>query len=81
MPKVLKAKMFGMNIWNFGDGQLFVNFQLFVYFSQMSHLGASKAETAQSKDVQNENLEFEMISCLFTFSCLFTISNKPLRDF
>ena len=75
MPKVLKAKMFGMNIWNFGDGQLFV------YSSQMSQWGASKAETAQSKDVQNENLEFEMISCLFTFSCLFTISNKPLRDF
>ena len=31
MPKVLEAKMFGMNIWNFGDGQLFVYFQLFVY--------------------------------------------------
>ena len=34
-----------------GVGQLFVYSQLFVYFSQISHLWASNAETAQSKDV------------------------------
>ena len=49
-----------------GVRQLFVYYQLFVYFSQISHLWASNAKTAQSKDVKNENL------CLFTLSCLFT---------
>ena len=34
-----------------GVGQLFVYSQLFVYFSQISYLPASNAETAQSKDV------------------------------
>ena len=56
MPNFLKAKMFRMKIWNYGDGQLFVYSQLFVYFSQISHLEASDTETPQSKDVWNENV-------------------------
>ena len=40
MPQVLKAKMFRMKIWNFWDGQLFVYFQLYVYFSTFSFLSA-----------------------------------------
>ena len=39
-----------------GVGQLFVYSQLFVYFSQISHLEASDTETPQSKDVWNENV-------------------------
>ena len=53
--KVLKAKIFRMKILNFWHGQLFV------YFSQTSHLEASNTETAQSKDVWNEYLESNYI--------------------
>ena len=47
MSKVLKANMFRMTSNNFLDGKLFVYSQLFVYFTQISYLGASNAETAQ----------------------------------
>ena len=43
---------------------------------QMSHLETSNAETAQSKDVWNENLEFLMSSA----DCLQN-PNEPFRDF
>ena len=56
--------------------QLLVYYQLFVYFSQKSHLEASDTETAQSKDVNNENLEFMRWSA---FCLLF--SNAQLRHF
>ena len=46
-----------------GVGQLFVYSQLFVYFSQISHLEASNTKTAQSKDVWIECLESNYISC------------------
>ena len=38
----------------------------------MSHLETSNADSAQSKDVWNENLEFLMSSadCLFSADCL-----------
>ena len=48
-----------------GVGQLFVYSQLFVYFSQISHLEASDTETVQSKDVENENLEFLIRSAVY----------------
>ena len=48
--------MFNMKIYKFHNGQLFVYSQLFVYFSQISHLEASDTETPQSKDVWNENV-------------------------
>ena len=74
--------MFGMKIQNYLDGQLFIYFQLFVYFSQISCLEDSDTETAQSKDVWNEKLEFLRWSvvCLLSAVCLF-FSNKPLRGF
>ena len=82
MRKVLKANMFRMKIENFSDGQLFVYFQQFVYFSQISHLEDSKTKTAQSKDVSNENLEFLRWSavCLLSAICLL-YSYKPPRGF
>ena len=58
-----------------GVGQLFVYSQLFVYFSQTSQLKASNTKTAQSKDVWEENLESNYISCgrsLREFPLLFT---------
>ena len=55
-----KAKIFGMKIWHFLDGQLFDYFQLFVYFSQISHLEASNTKIAQSKDVRDEYLESKL---------------------
>ena len=67
--------MFGMKILNFIDGQLFVYFQLFAYFFQISHLEASNTKTAQSKDVWIECLESNYISCgrsLREFPLLFT---------
>ena len=73
MPEVLKAKMFGMKINNFWDGQLFVYFQLFVYISQKSHLEASDTETAQSKDVDNENLDFLTWSAVCLLSYVFLL--------
>ena len=48
--------MFGMKIQNFWDVQLFAYFQLFGYFTQISHLEASNTKTAQGKDVLNKNL-------------------------
>ena len=47
----------------------------------MSHLETSNADSAQSKDVWNENLEFSMSSadCLL-FDCLQN-PNEPFRDF
>ena len=55
---------------------------MFVYISQMSCLEASDTETAQSKDVWNEKLEFLRWSvvCLLSAVCLL-FSNKPLRGF
>ena len=80
MRKVLKANMFRMKIENFSDGQLFVYFQQFVYFSQISHLEAFSTKTAHNKDVCNDNLEFfEVVSCLFTFSSLFTFLKKATQ--
>ena len=49
---------------------MFVYFQLFVYFSQISCLEASDAETAQSKDVWNENLKFLRWSVVYLLSAL-----------
>ena len=48
----------------------------------MSHLETSNADTAQSKDVWNENLEFSMSSaeCLLSADCLQN-PNEPFRDF
>ena len=62
---------------------MFVYFQLFVYFFQISHLEASDTETAQSKDVWNENLEFLRWSvvCLLSAVCLlFQISHLEASD-
>ena len=66
----------------FLDGQLFVYFHLFVYFSQKSLLQTSNTKTAQNKDVWNENLEilrWSAVSLLSSVCLLF--SNKPLRGF
>ena len=48
----------------------------------MSHLETSNADSAQSKDVWNENLEFLMSSadCLLSADCLQN-PNEPFRDF
>ena len=48
----------------------------------MSHLETSKADSAQSKDVWNENLEILMSSAYFILSadCLQN-PNEPFRDF
>ena len=50
--------------------------------TQMSHLETSNADSAQSKDVWNENLEFLMSSADFLRSadCLQN-QNEPFRDF
>ena len=50
--------------------------------TQMSHLETSNADSAQSKDVWNENLEFSMSSadCLLSADCLQN-QNEPFRDF
>ena len=50
--------------------------------TQMSHLETSNADSAQSKDVWNENLEFSMSSadCLLSADCLQN-PNEPFRDF
>ena len=50
--------MFGMKIYKFLNGQLFVYFQLFVYVSHISHLEASNTKVAQTKFFWNENLKF-----------------------
>ena len=49
---------------------------------QMSHLETSNADSAQSKDVWNENLEFLMSSadCLLSADSLQN-PNEPFRDF
>ena len=62
--------------------QLFVYFQLYVYFSQIGHFEASNTKTAQSKDVWNKNIELSRLSavCLLSVVCLL-FSNKPLRGF
>ena len=78
--KLLKAELFGMNIYNFWDGQLFVYYQLYIYFSQIYLLEASDAKAGHSQDVENKNFKFfENFSFWFIFSCLFTSSNKSLR--
>ena len=48
----------------------------------MSHLETSNADSAQSKDVGNDNLEFLMSSadCLLAADCLQN-PNEPFRDF
>ena len=48
----------------------------------MSHLETSNADSAQSKDVWNENLEFLMSSadCLLSADCLQN-PIEPFRDF
>ena len=48
----------------------------------MSHLETSDADSAQSKDVWNENLEFLISStdCLLSADCL-QDPNEPFRDF
>ena len=56
--------------------QLFVCYQLFVYFYIISHLEAADTETAQSNDVWNENLEFLRWSAV-----CFLFSNVPLGHF
>ena len=55
-PHWYNAKLLGMKIWNYWWGQLFVYFQLLVYFSQISHSDAFKTETAQSKYALKENI-------------------------
>ena len=59
MQKVHQAKMFRMKIQKFLPGQLTVYFQLIVYKIQMSHLESSDVESAEGKNVQNENLEIQ----------------------
>ena len=54
--------------------QLFVYSQLFIYFSQKSHLDASDHETAQSKDIDNENLDFSTWSAVCLLSAFFYFS-------
>ena len=48
----------------------------------MSHLETSNADSAQSKDVWNENLEFLRSSadCLISADCLQN-PNEPIRDY
>ena len=50
--------------------------------TQMSHFETSNADTAESKDVWNENLEFLRSSadCLLSADCLKN-PNEPFRDF
>ena len=50
--------------------------------TQMSHLETFNADSAQSKDVWNENLEFLRSSadCLLSADCLQN-PNEPFRDF
>ena len=50
---ILEPYITGKKIYNFGDGQLFVYFQLFVYLSQISHLGASNTEKMFVMKVEN----------------------------
>ena len=48
----------------------------------MNHLETSDADSVQSNDVLNENLEFSMSSadCLLSADCLQN-PNEPFRDF
>jgi len=55
--KLFKAKMLRMKILNFSLGQLFVHFQLFIYFPEISHLEALSTETTQTKDFWNRYFE------------------------
>ena len=55
--KLFKAKMLRMKILNFSLGQLFVHFQLFIYFPEICNLEALSTETAQTKDVWNRYFE------------------------
>ena len=53
---------------------MFVHSQLFVYFSLIRHLEVSATETAESKDVWNENLEFLCWSAKYFLSAVSLIS-------
>ena len=67
---VPKAKMIGMKIQNFRWVQLIVYFQLIVYKTKMSHLETSNADSAQTKDDWNENLEFWGVQLIVYFQLI-----------
>ena len=65
-------------------GQLFVYFQLYIDFSQISQLEASTVtlEFAQGRDVWNEYLEFLLRSAIsFLSAVILLLSNKQFRGF
>ena len=49
---------------------------MYVYFSQIINVEASNTESAQSRDVRNENLELLMMSAV----CLFSAGSLPFSN-